>query len=58
MRDKGQVVLPLDLENAIQSRVPKNVKVEQIANDGVNGEYLSKGNNPEDKVLEVPINHT
>mgnify|MGYP001139973614 CR=1 FL=1 len=38
-------------EQEIQSRAPKNVKVEQIANDGVNGEYLSKGNNPEDKVL-------
>ena len=51
MRDKSQVVLPLDLKNAIQSRAPKNVKVEQITNDGVNGEYLSKGNNPEDKVF-------
>lgn len=38
-------------EQEIQSRAPKNVKVEQIANDGVNGEYLSKGNNPEAKVL-------
>lgn len=38
-------------EQEIQSRAPKNVKVEQIANDGVNGEYLSKGNNPECKVL-------
>lgn len=38
-------------EQEIQSRAPKNVKVEQIANDGVNGEYVSKGNNPEDKVL-------
>lgn len=38
-------------EQEIQSRAPKNVKVEQISNDGVNGEYLSKGNNLEDKVL-------
>lgn len=38
-------------EQEIQSRAPKNVKVEQIANDGFVGEYLSKEGNSKDKVL-------